>query len=202
MKVIRGACHVFTWLCMFFIVAMMLLMVGEVLSRLVIKRAILGSTEWAQVLLLCNMASFGASILTNRQIKVNILTSRFRAKTQVVVDIFVLLLTVAVISVLSWQQFNFAVSSFKQHVFYNNINLPQWPFVAVFAMSYGVAALTALLLVIRKIGSVLEKKWDEEAELEELDEIFAYGRKGVVAERIANRERDSKTKGTGDEHGA
>ena len=201
MKVIRGACHVFTWLCMIFIVAMMLLMVGEVLSRLVIQRSILGSTEWAQVLLLCNMASFGASILTNRQIKVNVLTSRFKAKTQVLIDIIVLILTVVVVSVLSWQQFNFAVSSFKQHVFYNNINLPQWPFVTVFAMSYGVAALTALLLVIRKIGSMISKKWDEEAALEELDELFVYGRKGVIAERTANRERGSETKGIGDEHG-
>ena len=51
MKIIRGLCYVFVWICMILTAALMLLMVAEVLSRAIINKAILGSTEMAQVLL-------------------------------------------------------------------------------------------------------------------------------------------------------
>lgn len=187
MKVIRGLCRVFTWLCMFFISAMMLLMVVEVLDRALFNRSIIGGTEWAQVLLLCNMSSFGASVLANRQVKVNIVTSRLSPKAQVVMDIVILILAAATIATLSAAQFDYALTSFKQHVSYVNIPIPQWPFVMVFSMSYFVAALTAVLLVIRKIGSAIKGEWELEAELEDTDEIFAFGQTGVIAARLAKK---------------
>ncbi len=187
MKVIRGLCRVFTWLCMFFISAMMLLMVAEVLDRALFNRSIIGGTEWAQVLLLCNMSSFGASVLANRQVKVNIVTSRLSPKAQVILDIVVLILAAAAIATLSAAQFDYALTSFKQHVSYVNIPIPQWPFVAVFSMSYGVAALTAVLLVIRKIGSAIKGEWELEAELEDTDELFAFGETGIIAARLAKK---------------
>ena len=86
MKIIRALCHVFVWICMLCTAAMMLLMVSEVLSRWLFNRAILGSTEWAQVLLCCTMSSFGAAILCNRMTKVDILTSHLKPKAQVILE--------------------------------------------------------------------------------------------------------------------
>ncbi|NLM15155.1 MAG: TRAP transporter small permease [Clostridiaceae bacterium] len=178
MKIIRGINRFFTWVCMVLIAALMLLMVAEVLRRALFNRAILGSTEWAQVLLVCNMTAFGAAVLSNRQIKVDILTARLPKKAQVVLDVVMLALCLVTISVLSWQQFNFAIKSYNTGIFYNNINLPQWPFVALFALSYGVAALTILSLIIRKIASMIKGEWEKEWRLEEMDEIFVYGKAG------------------------
>ena len=172
MKVIRNLCKVLTFLCMIIVAALMLLMVSEVVSRTFFGKAILGSVEWAQVLLACSMSAFGASVLSNRQIKVDIITSKFKAKKKVILEIIILLLTFITIAVLSWQQFIYAAKSFNSNVFYLNINLPQWPFVAVFAASYGVAALTVILLVIRKIMSAIKGNWEQEASLEETDESF------------------------------
>ncbi|MBE6913546.1 MAG: TRAP transporter small permease [Ruminococcaceae bacterium] len=196
MKIIRVLCRIFTWLCMIFISAMMLLMVLEVLDRALFNRSIVGSTEWAQVLLLCNMSSFGASVLANRQVKVNILTSKLGPKAQVILDIVILTLTALTIAVLSWQQFNYAMTSFKQHISYINIPIPQWPFVAVFAMSYGVAALTAVLLVIRKVGSAIKGEWELEAAMEDTDELFAFGTTGVIAQRMERKKAGGENDGT------
>ena len=69
MKVIRGISRFFVWMTMFFIVALMLLMVAEVLLRSIFGKAILGSTEWACMLLLFELTSIGAAILSNRMIK-------------------------------------------------------------------------------------------------------------------------------------
>lgn len=198
MKVIRGLCRVFTFLCMVFVSAMMLLMVAEVLYRTFFNRSIIGGTEWAQILLLLNMSSFGASILANRQVKVNILTSRFSPKGQVIMDIVILFLTAVAIGMLSAAQFGYALTSFKQHISYVNIPVPQWPFVGVFAMSYGVAAITALLLVIRKIGSAVKGNWELEAALEDTDELFAFGQTGIIAARIEKKKAADAAKAGGE----
>ena len=190
MKVIRGICRFFTWLCMALIIALMLLMVAEVLRRALFNRSILGSTEWAQVLLLCNMTAFGASVLSNRQIKVDIVTSHLKPKAQVFLDIVVLLVSFATIGILAWQQFNFALKSFDTHIFYTNINMPQWPFVGVFALSYGVAALCIICLVIRKIVSLCTGRWDEEARMEDMDEIFVFGRRRSAEKPAAGKEKE------------
>ena len=179
MKIIRGLCHVFVWLCMIFTAAMMLLMVSEVLSRWLFNRAILGSTEWAQVLLCCTMSSFGAAILCNRMTKVDILTSHLKPKTQVILDIFMLFLAAVAIGVLSWRQGAYAVTTYNQHVVFDNIRLPKWIFVAVFSMSYGVAALTTVCVMIRKIAAAVHGDWEKEAKLGDTDWEFAFGKHGV-----------------------
>jgi TRAP-type C4-dicarboxylate transport system permease small subunit len=164
---------------MLFTAAMMLLMVAEVLSRWILNRAILGSTEWAQVLLCCTMSSFGAAILCNRMTKVDILTSHFKPKTQVILDIFMLFLAAVAIGVLSWRQGAYAVTTYNQHVMFDNIRLPKWIFVAVFSMSYGVAALTTLCVMIRKIVSAVHGEWEKEVKLGDTDWEFAFGKHGV-----------------------
>lgn len=179
MKIIRVLCHIFVWLCMLFTAAMMLLMVAEVLRRWLIGRAILGSTEWAQVLLCCTMSSFGAAILCNRMTKVDILTSHLKPKTQVIMDIFVLFFAAVAIGVLAWQQGVYAFTTYKQHVIFDNIRLPKWPFVAVFSMSYGVATLTTFCVMIRKIVSAVKGDWEKEVKLGDADPLFAYGKGGV-----------------------
>lgn len=163
------------------IVGLMLLMVGEVLSRALFDRAILGSTEIAQVLLVCNMTAFGAAVMSNRQIKVNMLTAKFPMKVQVVLDVVMLFLCFLTITVLSWQQFNYAIKSYNTHIFYTSIELPQWPFIALFSLGYAVAALTILSLLIRKIVSVSKGEWEKEFQLEDMDEIFVFGKNGPPA---------------------
>ena len=179
MKIIRGLCRVFVWLCMIFIVAMMLLMVAEVVRRALFNKAILGSTEWAQVLLCCTMSAFGAAVLTNRMTKVDIVTSRMKPKAQVLLDIVMLFLAVLAIGALAWAQGAYALKVYQQHVFYTNIGLPQWPFVAVFAMSYAVAAIATLAVTIRKIVSAAKGEWDKEVRLGDADPIFAFGKHGM-----------------------
>jgi len=198
MKIIRGLCRVFTFLCMIFVSAMMLLMVAEVCYRTFFNRSIIGGTEWAQILLLLNMSSFGASILANRQVKVNILTSRFSPKAQVIFDIVILFLSAVAIGALSAAQFGYTLTSFKQHISYVNIPVPQWPFVAVFAMSYGVAAITALLLVVRKIVAAVKGEWEIEAALEDTDELFAFGRTGIIAARLERKKSGNSADAGGD----
>ncbi len=191
MKIIRGISRFFTWLCMGFIAALMLLMVAEVLDRTIFNRSILGATEWAQVLLLCNMTALSSSILSNRQIKVDMLTSKLSPKAQVIIDTVMLTLTFVTIAFISWQQFNYAVKSLKNHVFYTTIGLPQWPFIAMFCFAYAVGALTTLSLVVRKVAAMASGQWELEAKLEDKDELFVLGKKKYAELKAAEKEKTS-----------
>ena len=77
---------------------------------------------------------------------------------------------------LAWAQGAYALKVYQQHVIYNNIRLPQWPFVAVFAMSYAVAAIATFGVMIRKIVSAAKGEWDKEVRLGDADPVFAFGK--------------------------
>ena len=176
MKVIRGLCRFFVWMTMLFIVALMLLMVAEVILRSIFGKPIIGATEWACMLLLFELTSIGAAVLSNRMIKVNMVTVKLPAKVQVVLDIIMLILCTGTIGVVAWRQFAYAMKSMSDGTRYITIGLPQWPFIVLFAMSYGVGAITTLLVVIRKIVNAAKGKWELEKELEDMDPIFTFGK--------------------------
>lgn len=184
MKVIRGLCRFFVWMTMFFIAALMLLMVAEVILRSIFGRAILGATEWACMLLLFELTSIGAAILSNRMIKVNMVTARLSKKVQVVLDIVMLTLCTGIIGVVAWRQFMYAMKSMSDGTKYVTIGLPQWPFIVLFALSYGVGAITTLLVLIRKIYNASKGRWELEAELEDMDPVFVFGKH--IPEKIRN----------------
>ena len=196
MKIVRVISKVFMTLCMLCIFILMMLMVSEVLIRAIFNKSIIGSTEWAQILLLCNMTALSSAILSNRQIKINIFTSNLRAKTQVILDIVILILSCCVIAVLAWQQAKFSIKTFHNNVVYTTINVAHWPFIAVFSIAYAVGALTTLLLVIRKIVAMATGNWSEEAVQEDLDEIFAYGKKKLTELKSRTGKNGSDNKGS------
>lgn len=176
MKVIRGISRFFVWLTMVFIAALMLMMVAEVILRTFFRSSILGATEWAALLLLFDLTSMGAAILSNRMIKVNMITVRMPKKVQVILDIILLFLCFAAIGYTAWRQFMYSMTSMNNGVRYTTIGLPQWPFIALFALSYGVGAITALSVMIRKIVNAVRGNWLREAELEDMDPIFVFGK--------------------------
>lgn len=177
MKVFRAISHFFVWLCMFFILALMLLMVTDVVLITFFKTSIIGTTEWAAMLLLFELTAMGASILSNRMIKVNMVTQYFSKKAQAILDVVIVFLCCGVIGFTSWRQFEYSIQSLHNGVKYATIGLPQWPFIALFGMAYGVAAITALAVVIRKIINICKGKYLLEAEIEDMDPIFVFGKR-------------------------
>ena len=176
MKVIRGISRFFVWMTMFFIFALMILMVAEVILRSIFGRAILGATEWACMLLLFELTSIGAAVLSNRMIKVNMITSKLPGKVQVVLDIITLILSTGIIGVVAWRQFVYAMKTMHDGTTYVTIGLPQWPFVVLFSLSYFVGAVTTLTIVIRKIYNAVKGNWALEEELEDMDPVFVFGK--------------------------
>lgn len=198
MKVIRAICRFFVWLTMIFIAALMLMMVAEVVLRTFFHSSILGATEWACLLLLFDLTAMGAAVLSNRMIKVNMVTVRFPKKVQVILDIVLLFLCFAAIGYTAWRQFVYSMTSMDNGVRYTTIGLPQWPFIALFAFAYAVGAITALCVMIRKIVNAARGNWLREAELEDMDPIFVFGKNNIpprIQKLMNGEDPDAPAKG-------
>lgn len=175
MKILRIICRVLTWISMFITFAMMVIMVLDVLARALFGRPVRGITEWAQILLVCSMVSLGVAILSNYQIKVNMITAGFSPKAQVVLDAAVLLVSFAAIVLVGSQQIGYAIKSYSVGTIYNTIKLPEWPFIALFGLGYLFGALCNLAIFIRKVTCFFTGDWQREAKREDMDEILVYG---------------------------
>lgn len=176
MKVIRIIGVFFTYVCMVLIALMMLLMVSEVVARTVFTRPIPGATEWVQVMLVCCMTSLGASIMTGSMVEINMLTKRLKPVPQVVLDIIVLTVSLGIIILIAIQQFREGDVSRASNVVWSSVQVPQWPFLFLFGVSYAVAALVVLFTIIRKIISLKNGKAEEEVRLGSADFEFAFGK--------------------------
>ena len=176
MKIIRVIGLICTYICMVLITLMMLLMVSDVIARTVFSRPIPGATEWVQVMLVCCMTSLGASIMTGSMVEINMFTKRLKPVPQVVLDIVVLTFSLVIIILIAIQQFRAGTRSMNNNVVWSSVKVPQWPFLFLFGVSYGAAAIVVLMTLIRKIVSLAQGRAEEEVRLGSTDFEFAFGK--------------------------
>lgn len=196
MKVIRIIGVISTYICMALVAFMMLLMVSDVIARVVFTRPIPGATEWVQVMLVCCMTSLGASIMTGSMVEINMLTKKLKPTAQVVLDIVVLTISLAIIILIAIQQFRAGNRSMQNNIVWSSVKVPQWPFLYLFGFSYAVAALVVIMTIIRKIISLSKGKAEEEVRLGSVDWEFAFGKyhmSMIPAEAFTKKEPEAES---------
>lgn len=176
MKVVRIIGVISTYICMILVALMMLLMVSDVVARVVFTRPIPGATEWVQVMLVCCMTSLGASIMTGSMVEINMFTKRLKPRTQVILDVFVLFISLAIIVLIAIQQFRAGNRSMQNNVVWSSVKVPQWPFLYLFGFSYAVAAVVVIMTIIRKIIALAQGNEEEEVRIGSIDKEFAFGK--------------------------
>jgi len=164
---------------MVLIALMMLLMVSDVLARVILNNPIPGATEWVQIMLVCCMTSLGASIMTGSMVEINMVTKKLKPTAQVVLDIVTLFISFAIVVLIAIQQFRSGMKSMNNNVMWSSVKVSQWPFLFLFGFSYGVAALTILMTIIRKITALAKGNVMEEVRLGSTDKVFAFGKYGM-----------------------
>ena len=190
MKVVRIIGLICSYICMFLLAAMALLIVSDVIARHIFHSPIQGGAEWAQVLLVSCMTSLGASIMTGSMVDIDMLTKTFKPKAQLILEVVILVASLIMIALIAYQQFVQGMRSLDRNVVWSAINFPQWPFLVLFGVSYAVAALVVIMTIIRKV-IVLAKKgnYAEENQLGSVDWEFAFGKYGMsIIGRLPKKE--------------
>ncbi len=137
---------------------MMMLTVADVVLRYIFNRPIMGSMELTEYLMVC-VGTLGLAwcALEGAHIKVELIVSRFPQRLQKFVDSFNYVLLIGVSGVIASQTFVRAGTVRRLHVASAMLDVPQHPFVLVTTFSYLLLFLTAIMLLVHAILSLVSR---------------------------------------------
>ena len=114
--------------------------------------------------------------MVGSMVEINMFTKKLKPVPQVVLDIVVLTLSLAIIVLIAIQQFRAGTRSMQNNVVWSSVKVPQWPFLYLFGFSYAVAALVVIMTIVRKIVALAQGRAEEEVRLGSIDKEFAFGK--------------------------
>jgi TRAP-type C4-dicarboxylate transport system permease small subunit len=137
---------------------MMMLTVVDVIMRYIFNRPIMGSMELTEYLMVC-VGTLGLAwcALEGAHIKVELIVSKFPQRFQNTIDSINYVLLIGVSGVIASQTFVRAGTVRRLHVASAMLEVPQYPFVLVTTLSYLLLFLTAIMLLVHAILSLVSK---------------------------------------------
>ncbi|MCI6018669.1 MAG: TRAP transporter small permease [Clostridiales bacterium] len=146
------------------VVVIMLLTVTDVVLRHTVNIAIVGVTEYSQMLMAIIMLATGATAMSDGHIKVDILMSRCNSRVQNFVAVITCIFSAIISGLMAARSFQDTARSFTEHQTYTSLGLVKWPFFGMYAVSLTVLCLAAVALIVKYIH--LLKDNEEEADHE------------------------------------
>lgn len=168
-KIIGTICNVLSMIGMVALVAMMCIVFTDVFMRSIIQKTLfLGTTEMAQVCLLCMMTAVPLTIFNNENTKVDVFIARFPRPIRRVVNLVTVSATAVIIGLIGWQMIKSAQYAFAQNLAYTMSRIPYGIVYVVFGISCLVSVLSCIVIIVREWIQEAPKK-DSPPELKEAE---------------------------------
>jgi TRAP-type C4-dicarboxylate transport system permease small subunit len=127
-----------------FMVAMMLLTVGDVFLRFVFNKPILGSVEMTEYLMVgTGFLGIAWCAVKGGHVGVDLIVGHLPPRVQAVIDSVTCLLSLGVVPLVAWQNFLQANYAKAENVQSDLLDIPAYPFYLIVGISY-----TLLFLVL------------------------------------------------------
>lgn len=152
MKVISALSRWLIYLTMVLVLALMLLTVSDVFMRYVFNRPITGTTEMAMYIMVCLVCGMALCALRGEHIVVDLVMSRFSPRIQAIVDAITLILSLAIVVIITWQGFLISLWERKfKYIASTLFPVPTYPFWWVYLLGSAVLCVATFALIIRKV---------------------------------------------------
>lgn len=179
-KAIERIINVFNIIAVVALVAMLLPVCANVVMRYIFKNPIPGTYELTKALMICLTPAIAVTMMSKQTIWVDVFTSKFSRRGQLISDIISLPLSVGIIGIMAWQGFNMILTSYEKGTYsaIMNFRLPEWPFRVVYFIAMTMTALAALAFAVDrymqyKDGGVPVDKDDVDRAIEEAGDLSA-----------------------------
>ena len=135
-----------SWLSSAIIMIIMLMVVSDVCGRVLFNNPIPSTTEITQALLVAMVfLAFGRTQAVRKHVSVEVITSRLSQKSQVILEIFTLALSLFVFGLFTWQSGVVAYQAWKTgETAVGLLDVPAWP--AKFMVLIGIFWFTVQLI--------------------------------------------------------
>ncbi|MBQ9814100.1 MAG: TRAP transporter small permease [Lachnospiraceae bacterium] len=168
MKVVDKICTVLTWVSGGATIIMMILILVDVITKGVFNSVITGLTEIITMLITCSFASFGATALANKHVKIDMVVNALPKKAAKVVDFISLILCLALCIILVWRHIHQGFYSMEMGHGYPTLKFPYWPFIFLFAIGFA----SGVLAIITKIVMLFKKGGDDEHPVDDVEQVL------------------------------
>jgi TRAP-type C4-dicarboxylate transport system permease small subunit len=138
---------------------MMLLTVVDVFMRYVLNAPITGAIEISQLMMVIVVFPALAWIALERShIRVDLLVVKWPRRTQLMVEIVCLLLTLAMFVIITWQSF---LESAEVREATSLLQVPESPFHWIMTLGFAMLCLAIVSLVVENIAAIMKGEKNE-----------------------------------------
>jgi len=123
----------------------------DVLRRFIFKNAIVGATEYTQLLFIMMVLSIGATTMRGEHTAVDMFTRKMPQKLRVVLYMISDLLSLAVCVFIGVAAFKMVAFSKLSRASYAMVGIPEWPLLIIFGVAFSIGAITFILLMKRDL---------------------------------------------------
>jgi TRAP-type C4-dicarboxylate transport system permease small subunit len=156
-KIINLVSRVAGYVATVVLVALMLLTVADVFLRYVFANPITGTAELTELMMVCLLLALAWCAVEGRHIKVGILMDRFSPRVQATADSITLLASLGVYIILVWQGFVASLYSWDFDVKSSMLDVPQFPFIMLLALSFAMLCIAMVTLLIQRIAELVKR---------------------------------------------
>ncbi|WP_258359817.1 TRAP transporter small permease [Moorella sulfitireducens] len=168
-KIAHFIINALSYMSIFIVVAMMLLVVSDVILRIVFKSPLVGATEITQMMLVGMLLAFGRSCLGDDNLKVDFVMNYCPRKVRLVFRIITSLISIGMCILIAWRSFETALYSKGYNIHYLMLkNVPQWPFIILLVIGFLGGCFGLGLLIARYVHQLRTPEEDGETPAETL----------------------------------
>jgi TRAP-type C4-dicarboxylate transport system permease small subunit len=156
MKIIRSLSRLFGYVAMGMLGFMMLLTVADVSLRYLFNAPITGATELSEFMMVIVVFPAFAWVAVERShIRVDLLISTWSRRVQLIVEIFVLLLSLGTYCIIAWRAF---IESMNVVTTSSLLSVPHSPFYWIMTVGFIMLCLAIISLVIEDVAFLGKKR--------------------------------------------
>jgi TRAP-type C4-dicarboxylate transport system permease small subunit len=139
------------------VAGLMMLTVCDVFGRYFFSHPVIGTTELTEYLMACLLVGMAPCLLAGRHIRIDIFYGRFRPRMKAILDIVYYLAGLFAIAILTWTGWRQALIMLDAGARSSMLEIPDFPFIMVLVVSFGILFIVMLILMIQRIVEVAKR---------------------------------------------
>ncbi|MEW6663980.1 MAG: TRAP transporter small permease [Thermodesulfobacteriota bacterium] len=141
-----------------FMVAMLLLTVGDVFLRFVFNRPVLGSVEITEYLMVgTGFLGIAWCAAKGGHVGVDLIVSHFSPRVQAVIDSITCLLSLGVVPLVAWQAFVQAGYAKSENIQSDLLDIPAYPFYLIVGIAYALFSLVLVDTLVQFVTKAVKR---------------------------------------------
>jgi len=140
------------------IALMMLLTVSDILGRRIFNQPVYGAYELSGLMMvIVTFFTIAHCQFLRGHIRIELIVSRFRQRTQDVIDSIMYVFFLAMICLLTWRLYLYAVEEWNSGCTSSLLDIPVFPFIIVSALGCTLLGLVVLMHLLLYLAGALKK---------------------------------------------